>query len=45
MYLYDNVFLFLKVGYASAMAWVQLLIILALTGVAFLTSRKWVHYQ
>lgn len=45
MYLYDNVFQFLKVGYASAMAWIQLLIILALTAAAFLTSRKWVHYQ
>jgi hypothetical protein len=32
-------------GYASAMAWVQLLIVLALTGLAALSSRKWVHYQ
>ena len=45
MYLYDNAFTFLKMGYASAMAWVQLLIVLALTGIAFWTSRHWVHYQ
>ena len=32
MYLYDNAFSYLKMGYASAMAWVQLLIVLALTG-------------
>ena len=44
MYLYDNAFTYLKMGYASAMAWVQLLIILALTGFAFWSSRKWVHY-
>lgn len=45
MYLYDNAFRFLRMGYASAMAWVQLLIILALTGIAFWTSKRWVHYQ
>ena len=45
MYLYDNAFTFLRMGYASAMAWMQLMIILVLTGVAFWTSRRWVHYQ
>ena len=45
MYLYDNAFQYLRMGYASAMAWVQLLIILALTGIAFWSSRKWVYYQ
>jgi multiple sugar transport system permease protein len=45
MYLYDNAFVHLKMGYASAMAWVQLLMILALTGLAFWSSRRWVHYQ
>lgn len=45
MYLYDNAFNFLKMGYASAMAWVQLLIILCLTGFAFWSSKRWVHYQ
>jgi multiple sugar transport system permease protein len=41
---YDEAFRFLHMGYASALAWVQLVITLALTGVAFLTARKWVHY-
>lgn len=45
MYLYSNAFEYLKMGYASALAWVQLLIILSLTALAFWTSRRWVHYQ
>jgi multiple sugar transport system permease protein len=45
MYLYDNAFLYLKMGYASAMAWVQLLIVLVLTAIAAWTSKHWVHYQ
>jgi multiple sugar transport system permease protein len=45
MYLYDNAFIYLKMGYASAMAWIQLLIVLALTGIAFWSSKRWVHYQ
>ena len=44
-YLYDNAFKYLKMGYASAMALVQLLLILALTALAFWTGRRWVHYQ
>jgi multiple sugar transport system permease protein len=45
MYLYSNAFEYLKMGYASALAWAQLLIILSLTALAFLSSRRWVHYQ
>ncbi len=45
MYLYDNAFVFLRMGYASAMAWIQLLIILAFTALAFWSSKRWVHYQ
>jgi multiple sugar transport system permease protein len=45
MYLRDNAFVFLKMGYASAMAWMQLILILGLTAIAFWSSRKWVHYQ
>lgn len=44
-YLYDNAFRYLKMGYASAMAWIQLLIILALTGLVFWVSRRRVHYR
>ena len=45
MYLTDNAFVYLKMGLGSAMAWIQLLIILALTAIAFGTSRRWVYYQ
>jgi len=45
MYLFDNAFNYLKMGYASAMAWVQLLIILALTALVFVVSRRTVHYR
>ena len=45
MYLYDNAFMWLNMGYASAMAWLLLLLVLALTGIAFWSSRKWVHYS
>jgi multiple sugar transport system permease protein len=44
-FMYDNAFNYLKMGYCSAMAWLQLLVILALTGLAFLSSKRWVHYQ
>lgn len=44
-YLYDSAFTYLKMGYASAMAWIQLLLVLALTGIAFWSSKRWVYYQ
>ncbi|MEU7001894.1 sugar ABC transporter permease [Nonomuraea sp. NPDC046570] len=44
MYLFQNAFVFLKMGYASAMAWVLFLITLVITAVLLLTSRRWVHY-
>ncbi len=45
MCLYDNAFTYQRMGYASAMAWVQLLIVLALTGLMFATSKKLVYYR
>jgi multiple sugar transport system permease protein len=45
MYVYDHAFLYVNMGYASAMAWIQLVLILALTALAFWTSGRWVHYQ
>jgi len=44
-YLFDNAFRYLKMGYASAMGWIQLLIILALTALVFWVSRRSVHYR
>jgi multiple sugar transport system permease protein len=45
MHLQSNAFSFLKMGYASAMAWIMLFIVLVLTGLAFWSSKRWVHYQ
>ncbi|MDQ0902243.1 carbohydrate ABC transporter permease [Paenibacillus sp. V4I7] len=45
MYLYQNAFLYLKMGYASAMAWILFIVIALLTVVIFISSKKWVHYQ
>lgn len=44
MYLFQNAFGYLKMGYASAMAWVLFLVTMAVTAVVLLTSRRWVHY-
>ncbi|HEX2838119.1 MAG TPA: sugar ABC transporter permease [Phycisphaerales bacterium] len=43
--LYDNAFVYRKFGHASAMAWMQLLVILALTGVMLAMSKRLVHYR
>jgi multiple sugar transport system permease protein len=44
LYLFQNAFVFLKMGYASAMAWVLFLLTVALTAVILLSARRWVHY-
>jgi multiple sugar transport system permease protein len=44
MYNYDLAFHFLRMGYASALAWVQLAITLLLTGIAFGFAKRFVHY-
>lgn len=44
LYLYNNAFQWLKMGYASAMAWVLFFLLAILTFVLFRTSR-WVHYE
>lgn len=45
LYLYNEAFSYFRMGYASALAWVLLLIIAAFTAVAFASSRYWVHYE
>lgn len=45
VYLFNEAFKFFRMGYASALAWVLLIIIGAFTAVAFLTSKYWVHYD
>lgn len=44
LYIYSNAFEWLKMGYASAMAYILALIIFALTIVQFKFQNKWVHY-
>jgi len=44
MRLYDNAFKFLRMGYASAMAWVLFLLILGLTLLLARLSKSRVHY-
>jgi multiple sugar transport system permease protein len=44
LYLYQKAFRDFEMGYASAMAWVLLLVIALFTWLAFATSNRWVHY-
>ncbi|ACQ79181.1 binding-protein-dependent transport systems inner membrane component [Beutenbergia cavernae DSM 12333] len=44
LYLYLEAFTKFRMGYASAMAWVLLLIIGLVTALLFWTSRRWVFY-
>ncbi|XEC94892.1 carbohydrate ABC transporter permease [Paenibacillus tarimensis] len=45
LYLYQRGFMFFEMGYASAMAWVLLLIIGLFTAFVFRSSKHWVHYE
>ena len=44
LYLYQEAFAYFRMGYASAMAWVLLIIIAVCTAISFLSSRYWVYY-
>ncbi|GMX66809.1 sugar ABC transporter permease [Paenibacillus elgii] len=44
-YLYQNAFDYLDMGYASAMAWILGLLLMAITLLNFWISRRWVHYE
>ncbi|WP_106744252.1 carbohydrate ABC transporter permease [Yoonia maritima] len=45
VYLFNEAFKFFRMGYASALAWVLLLIIGFFTAMTFFTSKYWVHYE
>ncbi len=45
LYLYRNSFYYLRMGYASAMAWLLFVLILAATISLLVTSKRWVHYH
>jgi multiple sugar transport system permease protein len=45
LYLYRRAFESLEMGYASAMAWVLLLVVALFTALLFKTSGRWVFYE
>ena len=45
LHLFNRVFLDFQLGYASAMAWLLFLLILAATIFVMKTSRRWVYYE
>ena len=49
LYLYSRAFgkvgVGFQMGYASAMAWILFIIILAITGIQLWASKKWVYYE
>lgn len=45
LYLFRQAFMFNNMGYASAMAWVMLVMIAILTAILFITSKFWVFYE
>jgi ABC-type sugar transport system permease subunit len=45
LYLFNNAFKYFKMGYASALAWVLFVIILALTLIQLKLAPRWVHYE
>ncbi|MFI7229277.1 carbohydrate ABC transporter permease [Nonomuraea angiospora] len=45
IYLFQQAFEFLHMGYASALAWLLFIVIMAITGVQILVTRRYVHYE
>ncbi|WP_181705138.1 carbohydrate ABC transporter permease [Chthonobacter rhizosphaerae] len=45
LYLYQEAFGFFRMGYASALAWILVIIIAIFTAFSFLSARYWVHYD
>ena len=44
LYLYQRAWIYLDMGYASAMAWVLFAIVVVLTAIVFRSGKRWVHY-
>ncbi|WP_043629371.1 carbohydrate ABC transporter permease [Nonomuraea candida] len=45
IYLFQQAFEFLHMGYASALAWLLFVVIMAITAVQILVTRRFVHYE
>ncbi|NUP94490.1 MAG: sugar ABC transporter permease, partial [Candidatus Omnitrophica bacterium] len=45
LYLFNNGFLYFRLGYASAMAWILFLLVIAVTFLVFKTTGRYVYYE
>jgi multiple sugar transport system permease protein len=45
LYLYRNGFVFDKLGYASALAWILFIVVMLITALQFAGQKKWVNYE
>lgn len=45
LYLFKNAFEWMKMGYASAMAWILFLVVLFITAIHFTMAKRWVYYE
>ena len=45
LYLYNNGFVFDRLGYASALAWILFIVVLLITAIQFAGQRRWVNYD
>lgn len=45
LYIYRVAFQFFQMGYASALAWILLVVIMIITALQFLGAKYWVFYE
>lgn len=45
LWLYQHAFEFLRMGYASTLGWVLLLIVMFFTAINFIVGKRWVYYE
>lgn len=45
LYIYRTAFINFQMGYASALAWILLVVIIIITAVQFTVARYWVYYE
>jgi multiple sugar transport system permease protein len=45
LFLFENAFRYLKMGYASALAWLMFVVIVLLTILVFRSTGRWVYYE
>ena len=45
LHIYNQAFSYFKFGYGAALSWIFLFVLLVVTSIIFLTSRRWVYYQ